>query len=538
MTFNFSKKIPEISFYLILIIWVISIWSVEYFLTGDGPCHVYNSRVMLDFLRGHHLDFYNQWYVWNDYPMPNWVCHFFLMGLQTMFSGAISEKIFLTIYVLTFGFGFRLLVRAIHPEAGFLAGLGAIFAFHNLLAMGFYNFSFSLAGMFWLVGMWLNWRTRLNSPRLLVFVFGFFVVYFMHPMGLVFSIISIGAVEFGHSFFGQKTFFKEKIIAFFKNFSNLILATLPAVFAYFLFLKVINFDASYGKPGDWDALFRLHSLQLLNFTERDLGTTVAVLIAVLLLAGLFLRLKNDRRVKPADFFLLVFGFVLFEYAHLPSTPNDSMMMADRLRFLPYIFALIWLANVRFPRWIQTSIPVVAVVFCVVFAFKRIPAQRAASDLVSDYMTCLPQIADTSVVLILNYDWHGSNLANGKQIGTKIWMFTHALDYLGTTEKSLILCDNYEANNGWFPLKFKWKRSTFWLSDKDGSGVESHPCRADIANFEKKADGVRLDYVLMVGYDQKPEWHEHEHTKEIWEQLKAFDLVFTSPAGRARLFKKR
>jgi hypothetical protein len=74
-----ARSFPRIEsavFYLLLAANLIPIWSVHYFLTGDGPCHLYNAKVLLDMYHSAELKaFYNPWLGINYFFEPNWFSH-------------------------------------------------------------------------------------------------------------------------------------------------------------------------------------------------------------------------------------------------------------------------------------------------------------------------------------------------------------------------------------------------------------------------------------------------------------------------------
>ncbi|MBK8196103.1 MAG: hypothetical protein IPK76_23985 [Lewinellaceae bacterium] len=93
-------------FYAILALWVVPLWSLDFFVTGDGPCHLYNSKILLDWYRGGYKDFYDPFYFLNTNFDPNWLFNLITTPLLAWVSPGIAEKIFLTLYVSGSGWGF------------------------------------------------------------------------------------------------------------------------------------------------------------------------------------------------------------------------------------------------------------------------------------------------------------------------------------------------------------------------------------------------------------------------------------------------
>jgi len=93
--FSFAAA-ERIVFYLLLAANLLPFWAFHYFLTCDGPCHLYNSKVLLDFWRGGDVKaFYDQWLYLNARFEPNWFGHAFMMLLQGLHvPGYLAEKLF------------------------------------------------------------------------------------------------------------------------------------------------------------------------------------------------------------------------------------------------------------------------------------------------------------------------------------------------------------------------------------------------------------------------------------------------------------
>jgi hypothetical protein len=145
------KSIERLIFFLLLALHLAPLWSVRYFLTIDGPCHLYNAKVLADFSASADLrDFYESWVYLNLRFEPNWFSHFFMkLGFAAGIPAFLNEKLLQTFYVLSFALGLRFAIKKLAPKGVFLSSLGLLFAYHHVFQMGFYNYSLSLAGMFW-----------------------------------------------------------------------------------------------------------------------------------------------------------------------------------------------------------------------------------------------------------------------------------------------------------------------------------------------------------------------------------------------------
>ena len=154
-------------FWLLLLIHILPVLQNKYFLTGDGPSHVYNAKVVLDYIQDHNWDFYSEYYDFNANLEPNWLSHAILAALISIFPDFLADKILVLAYLLLFAFGWRFLIRQINPQNAFIVLIGLPFMYQRTFQMGFYNYSLSIALMFWVVGYWIKHKEDLKLKRLI-----------------------------------------------------------------------------------------------------------------------------------------------------------------------------------------------------------------------------------------------------------------------------------------------------------------------------------------------------------------------------------
>ncbi len=538
---NFMTALSRLSFerwvfYLLLLAAVAPVWSGRFFVTGDGPCHVYNARVLLDYIQGRYFEFYNPFYSLNTNFEPNWFGHLWLAAFQVFFVPETAERLFLTGYVLLFGLGFRYLLRQINPDSVFLSSFGLLFVWHHLLMAGFYNYACSIALFFWVCGFWLHHRHQLTALRGLAWALLWLALYSAHPMGLVFAGAFVGsAVLLDALGEGRKAGWRAGWQHFWKQVYTALLPALPmlVLFAEYIYRKPWPTGANTETlEGVSNALVNLTALITMNSTERDTVRAVGYIVVALALGAIFLRVRK-RQWAPGDFALLFFGIALWQYFRQAGAQSLELLMPLRVQIFPWLGLLIWTATAGFPRWTRRAVPAVAVLIMGIFLWLRIPAHQKASALVNDYMSCIPQIADSSVILVLNYDLNGRD-PKGKEIGNRIYLFGHCADYIGAY-RTAIMSDNYEALRYYFPMIWRWERDMFRITDKEGMNFDNNPPRADILGFKQRSGGFDLHYVLLLSYDERH--YDHQYSREIISQLEqGYDFVYGSPGGKAGLWR--
>ena len=77
-------------FVLLILINLIPIWWFSYFPSQDGPAHVANAKILLEYNRPDR-PFLRQYYILNHLPEPNLAGHWIMAGLMTIFP-PLSKK--------------------------------------------------------------------------------------------------------------------------------------------------------------------------------------------------------------------------------------------------------------------------------------------------------------------------------------------------------------------------------------------------------------------------------------------------------------
>src|SRR5688572_29897292 len=165
------RKVPidTVLFYLILSITFLPLVFCDYIVTSDGPCHFYNSHILVSWLIEGKKDFFLPFLQLNQFLDPNWITNAIQIPLIKVFPVILAEKIFFALYLLTFAFGFRSVIKEVNPSAGFLASLGVLFAWNVILMKGFTNNAWSIAVWFWVLSFWMkSLRTRSVLDYLMV----------------------------------------------------------------------------------------------------------------------------------------------------------------------------------------------------------------------------------------------------------------------------------------------------------------------------------------------------------------------------------
>lgn len=521
---------------LLVAVFMIPVWANRYFVTLDGPSHVYNSFVVLEFLKNSDVDFYSRFYILKKQFNPNWFSHAALAFLLNFFKPEVAEKVLVSIYVILFSVLGRTLITRISPANKMFSYLLLLFVFTHVFQMGFYNFSFGLVFMMGSLWFYMKYHQHMQPvPFVLTGMLVYTFTYLAHPMGYL---IAVGTTA-GYLFLtavltGQTN--KERLTGLLASSAKFAFIILPSVAFLLYFIFVSSSEPASGvRSSNGELLSQLTSFTgILNMTgAEEPYTKIAFIFFVLLLAsGLVVKAFTFRLSAYDTFLVIAVGLVWF-YFKAPDSFAGGGMINDRLQVLPFIPLICWLASLRYPRWVQIPVAATAVTLVLCLLVVRLPIHKQASLLVEEYQSTAKYIKPYSTVLPLSYA-HNGKTTDGKLLADRTWIFFHSADYLGAG-KPLIMCGNYEANTAFFPLSWASNKSPF-AKIATNSGIEGCPPSADLLHYKERS-GEELNYVLLLCLDD--EYRNHPYTQDILMQLDSgFTHIYTSANGRAILYERK
>ncbi len=510
------------------------LWWPHFYVTGDGPCHVYNARVLHDLWLGVNKDFYSRFFEVSNQPNPNWCATVLLSLPMFLFNGAVSEKLFLTLYAGMFAGGFYLLLKRINKEPSLWLLVVFLFIFHHTLSKGFYNFSFGIALFFWVVWSWLRFLGDRKNAHALIFFVVTGLLFFTQLLPFVFALITCGlltvtfALDKGESDKGVATRY------FFKNVIFLFVLSAPFLALMLWFTIKEGGMGLHLQPH----LYRLKELVQFRYLvnavhgEEFFAGMVGITLTSLLLFSVAGRFKGGFKVHRYDGLFLSFLFALFVCLFFPEDfMGRVILITMRAQLFVFILASCCIAYMLPLRWRDAGGVLLFTCF-LCLSWVRFGYLQRASGAAMDYCSALQYIQPMRVVLPLDFDPAGRD-ADGKPVADRNYLFSHAADYMGA-EKPLIMLDNYEANAGYFPLS--WTASTNPYARLGRfEGIEGHPPCADIEAYTQTA-GVSVDYLLFWCYDSS--MLTKGHYAFLADQInRGYHEVYVSGSGRTVLYEK-
>jgi len=505
---------------------LLQIWLPQYYMTGDGPCHVYNAQVLHDLWSNKNVGFYEHFYKLLYQPNPNWLSTIILALLMFIVNGIIAEKIFLTIYVVLFVSGFYLLLRRISNNKSYWVLALFIFVFPHVLAKGFYNFSFSIAFFFWVVWSWLRFLDKKNVTNGISFFVFTALVFFTHLLSFGFAAFTCAALVLSYGAAGS-----QKVGSYcIKHLSILALLLSP-----FLLLMGWFTQKEGGLQMDMHHHFyRLIELvQLKYLMNISLRENVFVLVAGVCLLLLFFMsfIKGKWQVNKYDGFLLSLLFSLFVYLFFPESFLGRLILINMRAQLFVAILIICCIAYRLDNVKLKNAGALLILACFVcLTVIRINCLLGVSKGEAEFLSVGKNIKEYAIVLPLNFSPNGKD-EQGHILADGNFLFSHAADYMGL-QKPLIILDNYEANMGYFPLQWSEAVNPYNHLSKE-EGIEGIPPYVTISEY-KKATGVAVDYILLWCFNNS--FLQNPHFSALYTEINnGYHIIYTSPTGRTVLY---
>ena len=530
----------------LLLAHLIPIWVFQNFPSQDGPTHIENAKIIVDYLHPDRAIF-REYYSFNKNFEPTWLGHLVLAGLMVLVPVCLVEKIFLSGYIILLPLSIRYALRAIRPDSGFLTFLMFPFIYNYPLHMGFYSFSYSLPVFFFLMGHWMKHREQFTPRKTAGLAILSLVLYFCHIVSLVMAYVGMTLLTLGLVLFDQtrgriaRPFdFQLLRKAIRRRFLPLFLAFLPtmALVVFFLFRHGLESPEIGIRRSFYWLLRDLRQIESLVSFQREesfCSIGLGILFAAILLALVVSRIRH-RRLNDWDGLLaVVLGYVLI-YFFAPNAMAEGSFITDRLNLYPFFALVLWFGSQTYLRSVKRGIMLAALVITVAFLCLHALKYAELDDYLAEYLSGMDLIHPNTTLLPLAFDSRG-HAPDGRVLSLKVRPFLHASGHIAA-RRQVVDFTNYEAGAyNIFPIIFKPNLNPYVHIGTKGRSIVWDPPQVDFLTYPARTGG-RVDYVLVWGIQERQQ--NHEATKSIRQQLdKGYDLIFTSPKkGLMQLYKRK
>ncbi len=503
------------------------VWLVPFFPSLDGPSHLANTFIFLNF-NDPAAPIFSEFFeiTWN--APPNLAIYLINSLFIPIVGPYTAEKLFVTCYLAGIGFGLRYALMAIGPKARTWALLGPPAGFNAILFLGFYNACASLVGFVFALGLWLRLRDRTGPSSFAIYFLAAAALYICHLSGFVMFALTVAVatlIGLAGSNAPWRTFLRRAVLPG--------CAFLPAAaLAAWHLLQPREFQAFQLAPFEitWPDLLRFLQLILgpwFNIPfERSEAFVALPLVLGLNYALVYVIFRlGPRRALLAEWSAITLIFILI-FLFLP---NALVVRWLPLRILPFVYVIIilwlgWLTAQLALRERRIAGLIVALsVFAagLVHVAVRPEAFARIIDLQQEFLEGSTVIAPNSSVLPLAM---ANELDSKPMAGMNI--FFVAANRL-TLEKPIVNLTNLQATTGFFPITYRRERNPF-VHVANVLPDMRRPHHVDPEQFTM-ATGRTIDYVLVWGERKFFDGAASPPNSVLRARLAAnYELVFVSP----------
>ncbi len=537
------RKIEPFLYILLVLILLFPVLINKYFITQDGPCHLYNGQIFLDYMRNTNTGLNDLYYRSNITIFPYWFGHLFIAFLLWISPMIVAEKLIYSIYIILFAFFTRKIIKSINKDSLFLSFLILPLACNYAFQWGFISFLYSFLFFCLITAYWLKHKSDFRIKHAVIIGLLFTVVYFTHVVFWMFSIITVFSL-LGFSVLSSANNFNifiKETKQVLRVFFFLLAGILPSALLYYFYFKnnpTIDLGVKFFTL-DYlvNSFIKLKSIVLVSDKESIYALIMAIVLLLLLIICLVKKIQSKKITVYDGFYLAAFiALIVSIYASM-----NIIGFLERLQFLPLIFFIFWFASFKFSP--QTKIFVILFSFVITISLEsvRYPVYKRASATVEELLSAQPLVNDNKTILSLNFSRIG--IAPDKKEVTnlrmtnfiKMELFINSGSYFGV-HKPIVVLDNVFACYPQFP--YMWKREIcpqMVIQEVNSDAMNANPPDVKVLSFTAKTKGS-IDYIALRNYDTK--FAGYPQTINLFRQLsEGYKEIFVSKTGIVRLFEK-
>lgn len=506
-------------FLLLVFIHLAPVFLLHYFVTLDGPAHIFHSYLIPRLMSGNTIA--SDFMQFNTKPVPYWTGQFIVAALSKSFSPNISERILVALYVLALPLAFRKFILTISSNAKWVSYLIFPFIYSFLLYIGFYNFCIALPVLFLSLSIFLS-KEFTNSKKTLTLIPALLLLYFSH-LFVLFIFFLFAGVFYTIRFFLLKYILPLRIKAILSEIQFLVVACIPVLSLTLYFILTNSSKQFFNSPLEVSELIRwiyiAHPLITFKYDgEGPAAILIALTLAILTIYMIYAITKKKYDTQ-GNVWLIFSLLLLLLYFILPNNLSTGGFVSMRLLLFFYLFLISSFAFIQIENLLKLIAVTIFISVSIYFLGYHYVEGKKLSASVEDYISLSEHIKENSLVLPLNYSTN--------------WMHSNLAAYIGTHHNILIM-EDYDASSPHFPIT--WKQyfngsPTRFL----GTGYGILPPCADIDHFEK-ITGHNFDYVMRWEYNSS---YTDSCSVALTNKLeKNYNKVYVSPSGNGELFERK
>ena len=493
-------------FSLLLTGHIILIWVLPYFPTQDGPSHIYNLAILNDLV--HDGKVWSKYYTMNFRLVPNLGFHMIAFPLLQIWSPMVTEKIFITIYIILLGSGYLYFLHSfekpLFPFAYFV--LPAIFNF--TLLMGFY--SYIIAIPIYMVGLAIQWRIRNSNTItrfLIINIFGV-LLFLFHLIPFCLYIISTLLILWVNIEPNLTT----------KHFLKHLILILPCILILLFYLwnnnDVYQLSQMLHQNGTTSGsiksillrkltlicelfLFSTDTFSRWQLIPASIFGFLVVCFSYESLKKLLKKAINHEKLSPIINFFLLQNIILFGiYLLAPFRLGSGSFFNERM---PWVILLFLIPVLTIPdRLLNKKINPIIIMTIIIFLFVNTIVFNKESKKVQNFLAGL-KIEMPQGSFLMTYK-------NSNPTWSRVDSLLHVGSYFGIKKKCVDI-GNYQTGATYFLIKF----------------TENLPKLPTLIQIENDPGSIELNLYPSIQYILG--YHLSEFDKE--KLLNYFNMIFSN-----------
>ena len=499
------ERIPAILAFALLIFQAVIPWTATYFITQDGPSHLYTAVVARELLINRHSPF-APIYMLQPRMVTNWGAAALLNGAALLVGAAHAEQALATLCVVAGFFAFAYFCYALNPAASPWSPVINFLLNTLVLWLGFYNFYFAMALCLFVGGFYIRHARVFTWGRAALLAAGLLALWFMHVLALGLAVLAILLSGFWIHILEPASAQKEWSAA------GIILrrAAFPLGMTAAAVIPVVVLSVIFARASGEEQMFDLNIKSAFeNFptyvfasSRGRIGQQAFLVPAMLFFMAIGVLLMRRRewmsaRGAIAVTVTLTFGLYLF----VPDSAFGAGAIKMRFAWALFVFGCLVASSVHRMRVLRTPVAIYVACFLAATLFHQARhnvqnAGRAASA----YAEVLNQVPAGATLVRLRYPTDKTGVRFGYD-DILLDPLYHADSWVAARRKFLALSD-YQAISQVFPVVFRpivpdLKRTQLWELE----GVTPNA----FASLKEVLEGFPrpIDYVVVLA-DDTPE----------------------------------
>lgn len=484
-----KQFIENTLFYFFLIANLLPLYLTYFVGSLDGPKHLQIANIIKELWRGNEL--FVSYFELSPIYTANILGNYILALERFILPAWLSEKVFLTFYVILITTGFRYFILSITKKPGVAIFFIFPLTYTSLFLMGYYNYSIAFGFTFFAVGYYLRHFDNMNIRNIIGLMILILLTYYSHFFVFGFLISLLGAITIQKAIINFEKNEESVFKSTFLKFRGIFIATAPSLVLSIPYFRLILEQPVSDGGNEFNRWSYLSDFRILiGFVpEEELhltrflfwGLIAFTLYHIGLLIYSFVRTRQSIQMqtifKSQRFgwgILLIFYFGF--YFLMPNNLNASGNILPRILVMGLYLLLTWISLRRTHLLINLLVLSMILYFSISINSIHLKYRRHLDQMIIKIKNIEYIIPPNSIVLNRNF--------------LDSWNTYHFQSYIGTDKPYINL--NSLAISPLFAVRWAGDRPQTFVGGKFSDNFSSY------MNIPNVKGTTIADFVTIVG----------------------------------------